>query len=142
RGEGRGSSGRSSTGSVALVSQSRPTLTTPSPIPPSALPPCSKEVFREERGARLDARWVMIVITDGESNDRTVTFREAIASADQKNIVRYAIGVGEAFDSELAVQELKVIASSPAQDYVFKVGNFTALSGLQSKLQQNIFAIE
>nr|XP_014346821.1 PREDICTED: integrin alpha-X [Latimeria chalumnae] len=102
----------------------------------------SESVFVPSQGARSDAVKVLITVTDGQSNDRRVTFSEAIAAADRKKIIRYAIGVGDAFHDYNAKQELATIASSPDTEYVFQVNNFDALNGIQDQIQEKIFTIE
>ncbi|XP_069782999.1 integrin alpha-X-like isoform X3 [Narcine bancroftii] len=98
----------------------------------------ANEIFVSRAGARQDARRVMITITDGESQQ--TNFHEAIKAANQKNIIRYAIGVGKSFDSYSARTELNTIASSVKN--VFQVDNFQALDNIKNELQKKIFAIE
>lgn len=50
------------------------------------------ELFTSQAGAREKANRVLVVITDGESNDRN-QLAIAAHNADQKKITRYAIGV-------------------------------------------------
>lgn len=50
------------------------------------------ELFTPRAGARENANRVLVVITDGASNDRN-DLGNAAWSAQQKKIVRYAIGV-------------------------------------------------
>ncbi|MBN3273602.1 ITAX protein, partial [Polyodon spathula] len=107
---------------------------------PSGIKYVADNVFVASAGTRSDATRILLTITDGESNDKTTSFREAILAANKKNIIRYAIGVGRAFDKDAAHAELKTIASS--NDLVFKVGNFDALNGIQNQLEEKIFAIE
>ena len=52
----------------------------------------SQDVFSPQRGSRSNVTKVLIVITDGQSNDRG-NLAEAVNSAESKNIVRFAIGV-------------------------------------------------
>lgn len=52
----------------------------------------SFEVFSEGAGARTQASRVLLVITDGVSNDAT-KLKSAVENAAKKNIIRYAIGV-------------------------------------------------
>ncbi|KAM3653970.1 LOW QUALITY PROTEIN: integrin alpha-X-like [Ammospiza maritima maritima] len=101
-----------------------------------------RQMFRPGRGARPDARRILIVVTDGEKFDDPLDYPAVIAEADAMGVTRYAIGVGGAFEIPRARQELQVIASSPAQDHLFRVDNFSALAGIQSQLQEKIFAIE
>ncbi|XP_014874749.1 integrin alpha-X-like, partial [Poecilia latipinna] len=99
------------------------------------------DVFSPQRGSRSNVKRILIVITDGESQDRQ-NLPAATQSADRKNILRFAIGVGNAFTSYNAKQELRTIASQPADNFVFQVGSFDALDKIRDNLQANIFSIE
>lgn len=50
------------------------------------------DVFTHQAGARKNANRVLVVITDGESHDRN-QLATAVLNAEQKKIIRYAIGV-------------------------------------------------
>lgn len=52
----------------------------------------SRQVFSTSRGSRPNVKKVMIVITDGESQDPQ-DLSSAVWEADAKKIVRFAIGV-------------------------------------------------
>ncbi|KAF5891661.1 integrin alpha-M-like, partial [Clarias magur] len=99
------------------------------------------ELFTTQAGARENTNRVLVVITDGESNDR-YNLRTAAQNAERKKIIRYAIGVGGAFNSPQAENELKTIASDPDDKYVFKVNAFSVLTEIQNTLEENIIAIE
>ncbi|XP_070708468.1 integrin alpha-X [Pempheris klunzingeri] len=99
------------------------------------------DVFSPLRGARSSVKKVLIVITDGESNDRG-SLPRAAQLAESKNIVRFAIGVGTAFTQPAAKQELETIASSPSANHVFQVNSFDALEVIRQNLQDKIFSIE
>uniref|UniRef100_A0A8D0GU70 VWFA domain-containing protein n=1 Tax=Sphenodon punctatus TaxID=8508 RepID=A0A8D0GU70_SPHPU len=99
-----------------------------------------KELFVPSKGSRHNAAKVLIVVTDGEKYGDPMSYQEATAEADKAGIIRYAIGVGNAFSSSVAKQELNDIASNP--NHVFQVNDFNALRGIQDKLQEKIFAIE
>lgn len=90
--------------------------------------------------SRKDSRKLLIVITDGESNDIRVTFSQATLKAEALGIQRISIGVGRAFSRGNALKELGTIASSP--DNIFQVNDFSALAAIQKTLQEKIFAIE
>ncbi|XP_044193365.1 integrin alpha-M-like [Thunnus albacares] len=98
-------------------------------------------VFLASKGSRSNAKKILIVITDGESNDRN-DLPNAINSAEKKKIVRFAIGVGRAFTTYTAKQELDTIASKPSANHVFQVSNFGALEKIRQNLQDKIFSIE
>ncbi|KAM9715733.1 integrin alpha-M-like [Menidia menidia] len=98
-------------------------------------------VFTATAGSRLKVKKILIVITDGESNDRT-NLQSSVRSAENKGITRFAIGVGNAFNSFVAKQELNTIASNPSSNHVFQVENFEALEKIRQNLQDKIFSIE
>ncbi|XP_043824321.1 integrin alpha-D-like [Dromiciops gliroides] len=100
------------------------------------------ELFQKSSGAREDATKILIVITDGEKYEDTLEYRDVIPKAEEAGIIRYAIGVGSAFDHLSSKQELNEIASKPSKDHVFWVDNFGALSNIQNQLKEKIFAIE
>ncbi|KAJ0060603.1 hypothetical protein NL108_016577 [Boleophthalmus pectinirostris] len=97
------------------------------------------EVFTLSSGNRPNANNVLIVITDGESNDGG-DLSGASAAANRKNIIRFAIGVGNSFNKPSAKDELITIASS--KDHVFQVEGFDALDKIRQTLQEKIFSIE
>ncbi|XP_051968163.1 integrin alpha-M-like isoform X2 [Xyrauchen texanus] len=99
------------------------------------------DLFTNTGGARAAAKQILLVITDGESNDRD-RLQKAASDAQAKSITRFAIGVGNAFNNPQAKWELNTIASDPDSDYVFKVTNFDALNNILQKLEENIIAIE
>ncbi|XP_062388355.1 integrin alpha-D-like [Sardina pilchardus] len=96
-----------------------------------------EDVFISSAGARPEANRILIVITDGLSHDAQ-DFPNATALADEKNITRYAIGVGNAFTSNTALGQLNSIASSPASDHVFRVDSFEVLEQIASTLEKSI----
>lgn len=98
-------------------------------------------VFTATRGSRTNVKKVLIVITDGQSNDRG-DLEGSAKSAESKKIVRFAIGVGDAFTVVGAKEELGTIASSPPIDHVFQVESFQALEKIRQNLQEKIFSIE
>ncbi|XP_073684776.1 integrin alpha-M-like [Garra rufa] len=99
-----------------------------------------KELFVSKGGARPSASKILVVITDGESTDKFLT--EAVQQAQAKDITRYAIGVGNAFNVDKATRELAIIASLPTNKHVFKVTDFDALASIGEQLKENIIAIE
>ncbi|KAL3967669.1 antigen [Sarotherodon galilaeus] len=100
-----------------------------------------ENVFTSQGRSRPNVKKVLIVITDGESNDR-INLGGSVQLAKNKNIVRFAIGVGNAFTQSAAKQELDTIASSPSDKHVFQVKNFNALEIIRQNLQEKIFSVE
>ncbi|MEE6528620.1 hypothetical protein FKM82_031162, partial [Ascaphus truei] len=100
------------------------------------------DLFVPIRGSRPGSQKLLIVITDGETVGDTTPFSTSIGEAEKLGVLRYAIGVGRAFESGAAFRELQSIASSPASDHVLRVSDFSVLSQIQKQLQDKIFAIE
>ncbi|XP_006871997.1 PREDICTED: integrin alpha-M [Chrysochloris asiatica] len=100
------------------------------------------ELFQDSSGARKNALKILVVITDGEKFGDSLEYKDVIPKAEKKGIIRYVIGVGDAFNSEKSHQELNTIASNSSSDHVFRVNNFEALKTIQNQLQEKIFAIE
>ncbi|XP_060111981.1 integrin alpha-D-like isoform X2 [Heteronotia binoei] len=100
------------------------------------------QLFTPRKGSRREATKILIVITDGEKARDPLEYWNVIPEAEQARIIRYAIGVGRAFSTPKAQNELHTIASSPSSEHVFAVHDFEALRGIQDKLQDKIFAIE
>ncbi|XP_067285938.1 integrin alpha-X-like [Pseudorasbora parva] len=98
------------------------------------------ELFITEGGMRQSAIKILIVITDGRSNDGP-NLRGAVEKAEKKNIIRFAVGIGEAFDDPHAKQQLEMIASASVDEHVFNVTDFNALDSIREQLEENI-AIE
>ncbi|XP_030610632.1 integrin alpha-M-like [Archocentrus centrarchus] len=99
-----------------------------------------ENVFTSQRGSRPNVKKVLILIIDGESHDRK-DLGGAARLAESKEIVRFAIGVGNAFITPAAKQELDTIASSPSDKHVFRVENFNTLEIIRQNLQDKIFSI-
>uniref|UniRef100_A0A8C4ZZC0 VWFA domain-containing protein n=1 Tax=Gadus morhua TaxID=8049 RepID=A0A8C4ZZC0_GADMO len=99
------------------------------------------QVFSPTRGSRRSSKKVLIVITDGKSQDFSSLDR-AVNGAEAKGIVRFTIGVGKAFDQYGAKAELEKIASRPPKTHVFRVSNFDALDKIRDTLEESIFSIE
>ncbi|XP_033732112.1 uncharacterized protein LOC117321712 [Pecten maximus] len=89
------------------------------------------EVFQVSHGSRTDAVKVLIVITDGASNDRLNTLHAAEA-IHVNNIVTFTIGVG----SHINQGELNAIATSPSCTHVMTVSGFTDLTALKQEIQE------
>ncbi|XP_008591420.1 PREDICTED: integrin alpha-D [Galeopterus variegatus] len=100
------------------------------------------ELFHSNNGARENAKKILIVITDGQKYKDPLEYSDVIPRAESAGIIRYAIGVGDAFKKPIAKQELSTIGSVPPQDHVFEVDNFAALGSIQKQLQEKIFAVE
>ncbi|MEQ2166877.1 Cartilage matrix protein, partial [Goodea atripinnis] len=82
------------------------------------------------QGARPGVQKVAIVFTDGRSQDY---IGEAAKKAKDHGLKMYAVGVGNALESEL-----KQIASEPIAEHYFYTADFKAMSQIAKKLQINI----
>ncbi|XP_067262343.1 integrin alpha-X-like isoform X4 [Chanodichthys erythropterus] len=103
---------------------------------PSAIRFVLEEMFSEKVGMRSNSQKLLLVITDGKSNDPKEEFKNVILKANERDITRFAIGVGK----EYSRPELEVIASSPK--FVFETESFSALTTILNQLREKIFSIE
>ncbi|CAL1526575.1 unnamed protein product [Lymnaea stagnalis] len=76
--------------------------------------------------ARPHVAHVLIILTDGQSDDLTETIAEA-ELARAEGIQIFAIGIGD----KVVAQELIDMATKPSDKFVFHVSNFTGLSEIQ-----------
>ncbi|XP_059809340.1 integrin alpha-X-like isoform X2 [Hypanus sabinus] len=98
-------------------------------------------VFTEEGGARKGAAKLLILITDGETTQGDLSLSQVIQKAKDKQITRYAIGVGQSFkEGSRGLNELKIIASSP--DYLIKVKDYNELRSVFQDVKSKIYKIE
>ncbi|KAM9441113.1 integrin alpha-X-like isoform 1-T1 [Clarias gariepinus] len=103
---------------------------------PSAIRFVLNEMFQEKVGMRNNSQKLLVVVTDGKSNDPNDNFTSVIALANEKGVTRFAIGVGNEYTRE----ELQQIATEPR--YVFETPDFSSLSSIVSQLTERIFSIE
>lgn len=108
----------------------------------SAMQHVLDNIFIPSRGSRKKALKVMVVLTDGDIFGDPLNLTTVISSSKMQGVVRFAIGVGNAFENNNTYRELKLIASNPKDAHTFKVTNYAALDGLLSKLQQSIVHME
>jgi uncharacterized protein with von Willebrand factor type A (vWA) domain len=88
-----------------------------------------KYMFTDSVGARPWAAHIIIVITDGLSQNTVATSWEASMARSQE-IKLFAIGVGQGVDTG----ELNGIGSDPDNRYVFRVNDYTALDSIRNNL--------
>ncbi|WAQ98536.1 MATN1-like protein [Mya arenaria] len=86
----------------------------------------AKYMFQHRYGSRPFANHVVIVITDGRSQDRKKTI-EAAKLMRASGIHVFAIGVGDGVE----YRELEEIATRPPEDYVFEVDDFKSLDAMK-----------
>ncbi|KAL5019862.1 hypothetical protein ScPMuIL_002754 [Solemya velum] len=90
-----------------------------------------EHMFSVKTGSRPNAKHIAVVITDGESHNPEAT-QIAAEAAKKKGIQIFAIGVGDAAD----LDELEAIASTPSENFVFRVATYTALNSIQKSISQ------
>ncbi|XP_008683564.1 integrin alpha-X [Ursus maritimus] len=108
----------------------------------TAIQRVTNQLFSTSSGARKDASKILIVITDGQKQGDYLNYEDVIPMAEAAGIIRYAVGVGSAFQKRHSWKELNDIASKPSNEYIFKVDNFDVLRDIQNQLKEKIFAIE
>uniref|UniRef100_UPI0037E83128 integrin alpha-L n=1 Tax=Semicossyphus pulcher TaxID=241346 RepID=UPI0037E83128 len=86
-------------------------------------------------GASSDATQVLALITDGDPSD-TDRFK-IIQRYDDKNIVRFVIGVKDA-----KLDKFRAIASEPKDKNAFKIKNYDRLTGVLENFQVKVFNLE
>uniref|UniRef100_A0A8B9JQ70 Integrin, alpha 2 (CD49B, alpha 2 subunit of VLA-2 receptor), tandem duplicate 2 n=1 Tax=Astyanax mexicanus TaxID=7994 RepID=A0A8B9JQ70_ASTMX len=105
-----------------------------------------KNAFLTSNGGRLSASKVMVVVTDGESHDNSLT-DTVIGECNKDGITRFGIAVlgyyiRNNIDTTKLIAEIKSIASIPTEKYYFNVSDEVALSGIAGTLGDRIFNIE
>lgn len=78
-------------------------------------------MLHEKHGGRALASKILILITDGMSNDYNETIRQA-GITKESGIYILAVAVGAPM-----MQELEMVASTPTSDFVFNVTDFNSL---------------
>ncbi|XP_076129789.1 integrin alpha-X-like [Alosa pseudoharengus] len=96
-----------------------------------------ENMFTEDKGMQKDSKKLLIVITDGKSNDKTETLDAVLPLAQDMNVTMYAIGVGKQFSYD----ELLKISLNNSKN-VMMTESFDALNSIQNELKSKIFAIE
>ncbi|KAK6188179.1 hypothetical protein SNE40_004415 [Patella caerulea] len=86
-------------------------------------------MFTNKRGSRTGVDHIVIVLTDGESNDMDKT-KKAAYHAHQSGLQVFSIGVGSGVD----VEELGDIASDPKSKFMFEITDFRALQRIKDEL--------
>ena len=95
----------------------------------TALKYIEANAFKPQTGDRAGVANILIVMTDGKSNQPTLTRQETV-KLHKLNIKVFAIGIGSGVDKT----ELGLIASDAK--HVFQVQNFNALNTLQAELKK------
>nr|XP_025035071.1 integrin alpha-E [Pelodiscus sinensis] len=104
----------------------------------SALQHVLDEIFNTSRGSVTDAPKIILVMTDGEIFLDPLRLSDVMSSPAMATIRRYALGVGDAFSKQKALNELQLIASDPDDRYLFKLPDYEALVGFLLVLERSI----
>ncbi|XP_045547214.1 integrin alpha-L isoform X1 [Salmo salar] len=95
-----------------------------------------KNIFENQAaGATADATKVLVIITDGNPSD--TDRNNAINRSDEKNIIRFIIGV-----KNVNLKKLKSLASEPKENNTFLIMDYNGLKGILDNFQKKIFNIE
>ncbi|RXN05242.1 collagen alpha-1(XIV) chain-like protein [Labeo rohita] len=89
-----------------------------------------KNSFKAESGSRSDVPKIVILITDGESQDDVLLPAQRLRDA---GIELFAIGVKDADENEL-----RAIASPPEETHVYKVSDFRFMLDIMEKLTRSV----
>ncbi|KAK1151931.1 integrin alpha-L [Acipenser oxyrinchus oxyrinchus] len=94
-------------------------------------------LYNTTAGAIENATKVLVIITDGNPTDYNSWFGNVVGELDQKNIIRYVIGIGN-----VQLDGLKKLASQPKDKNTFYIQNYAGLKGILDNLQGKIYSIE
>ncbi|KAJ8261292.1 hypothetical protein COCON_G00170150 [Conger conger] len=105
-----------------------------------------EQAFLPQNGGRPGASKVMVVVTDGESHDKSMR-DSVIRKCKEAQITRFGIAVlgyylRNDLDTRNLIAEIKSIASTPADKYFFNVSAEAALLEIAGTLGDRIFNIE
>ncbi|CAG5135397.1 unnamed protein product, partial [Candidula unifasciata] len=89
----------------------------------------ARKLFKSSGGARYDAAHVIIILSDGQSNNLKETIAEA-SHAHSDGVYIFSIGIGNKTEAE----ELMALASDPDDQFVFHVNDYEALSEIKELL--------
>lgn len=90
------------------------------------------DMFTADNGDRRNVRNIAIILTDGVSNINSRRTLSEAEEAKKSGILIYALGIGLT-----ETVELKGIASTPLDDYLYTVEDFSELDVLQENLFQS-----
>ncbi|XP_076821381.1 uncharacterized protein LOC143468217 isoform X2 [Clavelina lepadiformis] len=93
----------------------------------------ANHMLQEEYGMRPNVQHVIIVMTDGKSQDNV---SGPSSKAKEKGITMFAIGVGN------NVNEMELADISSSSEYIFKTDDYDALNTIKQRLEASIAALE
>ncbi|XP_053551175.1 integrin alpha-L [Bombina bombina] len=96
-------------------------------------------IFTEEKGSRANAKKVLLILTDGETDDKD---NNSIEEANRRGVIRYIIGLGNNFNGPKAKQYLQSFASKPHDSHIKLLEKFQDLKNFFNDLQKIIHSIE
>lgn len=99
---------------------------------PEALNMAVNDILLGPEGNRHDAAKIIILVTDGKSNDELLT-GQAAAHARFMGIVVFAIGVG----SEVSIPELNLVATDPDCTHVFTVSGYNDIIDIKEEIEKS-----
>ncbi|KAM4689684.1 uncharacterized protein O3C94_007714 [Discoglossus pictus] len=91
----------------------------------------TENVFPSSQRTNIAKNRIVIVVTDGKSQDDVVEFA---TQARAQNIIMFAVGVG----SEITKSELVAIANTPSTDYVLYAEDYTTIDRIKETMQQKL----
>ncbi|RXN21992.1 integrin alpha-X-like protein [Labeo rohita] len=104
---------------------------------PSAIRFVLEEMFSEKVGMRSNSQKLLLVITDGKSNDPKEEFKNVIPKANERGITRFAIGLGSYFGAELCVVGVSELLAVGAPLYhAHGVGGEVRICPLNTTIQE------
>ncbi|XP_036393671.1 integrin alpha-E [Megalops cyprinoides] len=108
----------------------------------SAINHVLEHVFVAENGSKENSKKLVIVITDGRILFDPLNLTDVLNLPKMKNILRFAIGVGDVLNDTKGIAELEEIASDPDDKHLFMVNNYAALDSILSLMERTITGIE
>ncbi|XP_038582153.1 collagen alpha-1(XII) chain isoform X2 [Micropterus salmoides] len=91
-----------------------------------------KNTFTEEAGSRKGFPKVLVIITDGKSDDPVESYAKQLRS---KGVEIFVLGIKQADE-----EEMKLMASTPYRSHIFNVADFNVIKNVQKKLITQVCA--
>ncbi|XP_029281105.1 LOW QUALITY PROTEIN: collagen alpha-1(XII) chain [Cottoperca gobio] len=91
-----------------------------------------KNSFTEEAGARKGFPKVLVIITDGKSEDPVESYARQLKS---RGVEIFVLGIEQADE-----EEMKLMASTPHRSHIYNVANFNLIKNVQKELITQVCA--
>ncbi|KAM8725153.1 collagen alpha-1(XII) chain isoform 2-T3 [Acanthopagrus schlegelii] len=91
-----------------------------------------KTAFSEAAGARKDFPKVLVIITDGKSEDPVEIYARQLRS---RGVEIFVLGIQQADE-----QEMKLMASTPHRSHIYSVANFDSIKNVQKEFITQVCA--